>query len=169
MKQETKTPARLSSHEAGQRGLDEWHPFASLRREFDRMFDDLWRFPYLSSPSTTPALQTFGTPAVDIIEKPNEFRITAELPGMSDKDIDVKCADGVLTMRGEKKEEREEKDEDYFLSERRYGSFHRSFRLPESVDEDKIDATFKNGVLTITLPKRAESKKAEKKISIKAG
>jgi HSP20 family protein len=126
-------------------------------------------FPYLSSPSTTPALHTFGTPAVDIIEKPNEFRITAELPGMSDKDIDVKCADGVLTMRSEKKEEMEEKDEDYFLSERRYGSFHRSFRLPESVDEDKIDATFKNGVLTITLPKRAESKKAEKKISIKAG
>jgi HSP20 family protein len=88
---------------------------------------------------------------------------------MEEKDIDVKFADGVLTIKGEKKEEREEKKKDYYLSERRFGSFQRSFRVPEGVDADKIDASFKNGVLTVMLPKSAEAQKREKKIAIKKG
>ena len=83
-------------------------------------------------------------------------------------DVEVKYADGVLTIKGEKKEEKEEKKADYYMSERRFGTFQRVFRLPDGVDADKIVANFKNGVLTVTLPKTAESQKSEKKITIKA-
>jgi HSP20 family protein len=93
--------------------------------------------------------------------------VTAELPGMSEADIDVKYVDGTLTIRGEKKEEKEEKKKDYYLSERRYGSFQRAFQVPNGVDADKIDAAFKNGVLTVTLPKSAGAVRNEKKIAIK--
>ncbi|MGZ8309448.1 MAG: Hsp20/alpha crystallin family protein, partial [Rhodoplanes sp.] len=86
--------------------------------------------------------------------------------GIDASNIDVKLANGVLTIRGEKKEEKEEKEKDYYLSERRFGSFQRSFELPEGIDEDKIQASFEKGVLTIKLPKGAEAQKPEKKISI---
>jgi len=86
---------------------------------------------------------------------------------MEEKDIDVKYVDGVLTIKGEKKEEKEEKRKDYYLSERRFGSFQRSFQVPNGIDADKIDASFKNGVLTVALPKSAEAQKREKKIEIK--
>jgi HSP20 family molecular chaperone IbpA len=86
--------------------------------------------------------------------------------GMDESNIDVKFSDGTLTIKGEKKDEREEKQKDYHLSERRYGSFQRSFGVPDGVDADKIEAHFKNGVLTVTLPKRPEAQKSEKKIAI---
>jgi HSP20 family protein len=105
-------------------------------------------------------------PAVDVVEKDKAYEITAELPGMEEKDIEVKFADGVLSVTGEKKEEKEEKKKDWYLSERRYGSFQRAFRVPEGVDADKIEATFKNGVLTVSLPKSPEAIKREKKIPI---
>ena len=107
-------------------------------------------------------------PAVDIAETDKAYEITAELPGMDEKNIEVKFADGVLTIKGEKKEEKEEKKKDYYLSERSYGSFQRSFQVPDGVDTDKIEATFKKGVLTVTLPKSAEAQKAAKKIDVKA-
>ena len=111
---------------------------------------------------------SFGkAPAVDIAEKDKEYEITAELPGMDEKNIDVKFADGILTIKGEKTEEKEEKKKDYYLSERRFGSFQRSFQVPDGVDADKIDASFKNGVLTVILPKSAQAQKSEKKIAIK--
>ena len=110
-----------------------------------------------------------AVPAVDIAEKDKEYEITAELPGMDESNIDVKFADGLLTIKGEKKEEREEKKKDYYLSERRYGSFQRSFPVPESVDANKIEAKFVNGVLTVKLPKSSEAQKNEKKIAIKKG
>ena len=111
---------------------------------------------------------SFGkSPAVDVAEKDKRYEVTAELPGLTDKDITVKYADGVLTISGEKKEEKEEKQKDYYLSERRYGSFQRSFQMPTGIDADKIEATFKHGVLTVALPKSAESVKNEKKIEIK--
>jgi len=112
---------------------------------------------------------TWATPAVDVAETDKGYEITAELPGMDESNIDVKFADGVLTIKGEKKEEREEKKKDYYVSERRYGSFQRSFPVPESVDANKIEAKFVNGVLTIKLPKSAEAQKNEKKIAIKKG
>ena len=107
-------------------------------------------------------------PAVDVAEKDEECEITAELPGLDEKNIEVKLANGTLTIKGEKKEEKEEKQKDYYLSERSYGSFIRSFQLPEGVDEGKIEASFVKGVLTVKLPKSAEAQKNEKTISIKA-
>ena len=119
--------------------------------------------PFWSRESTWAA-----APAVDVAETEKAYEITAELPGMDEKNIEVKFADGLLTITGEKKEEKEEKKKDYYLSERSYGSFQRSFQVPDSVDADKIEATFKKGVLTVTLPKTAAAQKAAKKIDVKA-
>ena len=107
-------------------------------------------------------------PAVDLVEREKEYAITAELPGLDDKNVEIKLSNGTLTISGEKKDEREEKEKDYYFSERRYGSFKRAFRVPDGVDADKIEAAFDKGVLTIRLPKTAEAQKAEKKIDIKS-
>lgn len=107
-------------------------------------------------------------PAVDVTETDKAFEIAAELPGMEEKNIEVSVSDGVLTIKGEKQEDKEEKKKDYYLSERTYGSFQRSFEVPKGVDLDKIEASFKKGVLTVTLPKTAEAQKAEKKIAVKS-
>ena len=107
-------------------------------------------------------------PAVDIAESEKGYEIKAELPGMDEKAIEVKVTDGSLTIKGEKQEEKEEKERDYYLQERRYGSFERSFELPESVDPDRIEASFKKGVLTVILPKKAEAQKPAKKIEVKS-
>jgi len=111
---------------------------------------------------------TWPKPAVDVIESEKAYEITADLPGMDEKNIEIKVTDGVLTMKGEKQEEKEEKKKDYYLQERSFGSFQRSFELPESVDLDKIEASFKKGVLTVKLPKKAEAQKPAKKIEVKA-
>ena len=105
--------------------------------------------------------------SVDVVDKERSYEVTAELPGIDPDNISVKFSTGTLTIKGEKKEEKEEKGKDYVLSERRWGSFQRSFRVPTSIDEEKIEATFSNGVLTIVLPKSAEAQKAEKAIDIK--
>jgi len=106
-------------------------------------------------------------PAVDVIESENAYEVTAELPGMDEKNIEVKVANGFLTIKGEKQEEKEEKKKDYYLQERSFGSFERSFGLPEGVDADKIQASFKKGVLTVMLPKKPEAQKPAKKIEVK--
>jgi HSP20 family protein len=155
----------------------EWSPLATMRREFDRMLDEFpwgWRRPLSRGLfDVDPFFRGFAgvgaIPAVDIAEKDKEYEITAELPGLDESNIDVKFADGLLTIKGEKKEEKEEKKKDYYLSERRYGSFQRSFPVPESVDANKIEAKFVNGVLTVILPKSAEAQKNEKRIAIKKG
>ncbi len=105
---------------------------------------------------------------MDLVEKDGEYEITAELPGADEKDIDIKVTNHVLTIKGEKSEKKEEKKKDYFLSERRYGSFQRSVQIPEGVDADKIEATFSKGILTVRLPKTAEAQKPEKTITVKA-
>jgi len=104
-----------------------------------------------------------------MVEKDKAYELTAELPGMDESNVELKIANGVLSIKGEKKEEREEKDKDYVLSERRFGSIQRSIRLPDGIDPDKIEATFKKGVLTVTMAKTPETQKSEKKIAIKAG
>ncbi len=151
-----------------------WYPFEGLRREIDRLFEDFdmgfWRGPSRRSVfefAPFGRLQA-GTPAVDIVEKEGAYEITAELPGIDEKNIEVKLTNGGLTIRGEKKEEKEEKKKDYYLSERRFGAFERYFATPEGVDTAKISASFKNGVLTVSLPKTAEAQKQEKKITVKA-
>lgn len=150
--------------------FSEWHPFETLRREINGLFNQLPA--RRSLPDLEPFERFFtgapSAPAVEVSEKEKEFVIAAELPGLDEKNVDVKFSNGVLTISGEKKDEREQKEKDYYFSERRYGSFRRSFRVPENVDTDKIEAAFDKGVLTIRLPKTAESQKAEKKIEIKS-
>ena len=152
-----------------------WQPFRALQNEIDRVFDDFARgFPF------SGRLLDFGpwrrreldldllSPSVDMVEKEDAYRVTAELPGMDESNVEVKVTDEMLTIKGEKKEEKEEKDKNYRMSERRYGSFERSFSLPAGVDQNKIEATFKKGVLTVNLPKSPEAQKKEKKIEVKA-
>jgi HSP20 family protein len=154
-----------------------WRPFETLRREVDRLFQDFeqgpWRNPFRGTafdlePLWRRDLTWAKAPAVDIVEKDNAYEVTAELPGIDEKNIDVKVANGVLTIKGERQEEKEEKKKDYYLQERHFGSFERRFQVPEGVDANKIEANFTKGVLTVTLPKSAETKKAEQKITVKA-
>jgi HSP20 family protein len=107
---------------------------------------------------------------VNVAETDSAYEIEAELPGIDEKDVEVKLADDILTISGELKEEKEDKKKDYHVMERRYGAFRRSFELPDNVAEDKIEAKFSKGVLTVTLPKAAPSpvKENEKKIEIKS-
>lgn len=152
--------------------LQPWQPLESLHREIDRLFGEFGRgWPSVSSLFTAEPLwqRGFTAPAVDVTEDEKAYEISAELPGMDEKNIEVKVADGSLTIKGEKQEEKEEKKKDYYLHERHFGSFQRSFALPKGVDTNKIEAAFKKGVLTVTLPKTAEAQKSQKKIEVKAG
>ena len=107
-------------------------------------------------------------PAIDMSEDEQAYKISAELPGMDSKDIDVSVTGDTLVLKGEKRQEKEEKDKNYHFSERAYGSFQRAFELPASVDRGKIAADFSKGVLTITLPKTAAAQQPTKKIAVKA-
>ncbi len=169
----TKLPVK--TEEERPLALRESQPFERLRRQMDRLFDEFdWRSPFRRSvfdiePLWRRELSWAATPAVDIAEKDKAYEVTAELPGMDEKNIEVNVANGMLTIKGEKKEEKEEKRKDYYHSERRYGSFERRFQIPEGVDTSKIEANFKKGVLTVTLPKTSEAQAAEKKIAVKSG
>ncbi|EFK10232.1 Hsp20/alpha crystallin family protein [delta proteobacterium NaphS2] len=124
---------------------------------FDRFFD--WR------PFSAGSGVSVWRPALDVSETPKEVLVRAELPGMDPKEIDISLHDNVLTVKGERKQEKEEKDENYHRVERSYGSFVRSFRLPAEVESEKVGASYKDGILTIRLKKSA--KVAKKKIEIK--
>jgi HSP20 family protein len=147
----------------------DWHPLGALRRQMNNLFNEsgLMKRGELE-PFERFFLGGAASPAVDVVEKENEFAITAELPGLDEKNVEVKLSNGSLIISGEKKDEKEEKDKDYYFSERRYGSFRRAFRIPDGVDADKIEAAFDKGVLTVRLPKTEEAQKSEKKIDIKA-
>lgn len=168
MAEATKLPVKTETKAAAR------NPFESLRREIDRVFDAFpMGFPRgrrafdldLSWPreAAWPVM-----PAVDVAEKDGAYEISAELPGMDEKDIEVKVSNGTLTIKGEKKEEKEQRDKDFYLSERRYGSFARSFEVPAGIDPARIEARFAKGVLMVTLPKSPEAKQNEKKIEVKA-
>jgi len=133
-------------------------PFFGLQRNIDRMFDeffnDFGRFEL--SPFNGDNLSMFN-PSLDISETDAEIKVSAELPGLSEEDVDVSLSHNVLTISGEKKAEKEDKGENYHRVERSYGSFKRSVTLPSQVDANKVEADFKNGVLTIVLPKTAET------------
>ena len=105
-------------------------------------------------------------PELDVHENTNSVTIEAELPGVEQMDVSVTLSNGVLTIKGEKKQSKEEKTENYYLAERSYGSFERSLQMPESIDEAKVEAKFDKGVLKITAPKRPEAVKAQRKIEI---
>lgn len=152
-------------------------PLVALRRQIDDLVEDTFaRFPHFSMPRiewpTFPKGEGETETAIahfDFSENDKAVTVTADVPGMSEDDIDVSVENGVLTIKGEKKSEREEKGEDFYLSERRFGSFSRAFRLPKGAKEDEINAQFKKGVLTVTMPKAVAEKKAARRIDVKPG
>jgi HSP20 family protein len=169
----TKLPVKNEpSQTAPSTRVQEWRPFETLRNQVDRLFHD-FETGFLQSPLYRD-IDTFWrrdlafpmTPAVDVVEKENAFELTAELPGLDAKNIELTLDDDVLTIKGEKNEEKEEKTKDRYVSERRYGSFRRSLQLPANVDAGKIEATYKSGILTVKLPKSEEAKKKQTVIPI---
>ncbi len=142
-----------------------WDPFSntnSLQEHFNRLFES--SFPGRSSESAV----TTWAPAVDIQETENELVLKADLPGLDEKDIDVRIENNTLTVRGERKFEKQVNEDNYLRVERSYGSFSRSFTLPNSINTEAIHAEYKNGVLTVQLPKRAESKPKQVKVNVEA-
>lgn len=142
-------------------GISPLRPFRNLE-EWERRFEDLlgrplWRL---------PIDEKGWIPAVDVFEKDDRFVVKAELPGMKEDDINVSVVGDTLSIKGEKKTETEVKDEDYYRCERSYGTFYRSIPLPSNIDANKIEASFDDGVLEVTLPKSAKVK--PKKIAVSA-
>ena len=172
------TPASAASAPAPARTPDVW---SSLRGEMDRVFNRFagaFAMPSLRRMSDfEPARRiestfTLTVPAIDVAENDKAYKVTAELPGMEAKNVGVTVSGDTLTIKGEKRQEKEEKEENYYLCERSFGSFQRSFTLP--ADRDKISSELAKGVLTITLPKTADAqqqqqKKKKKKIEVKPG
>jgi HSP20 family protein len=147
---------------------DEGDPFMTLHREMNRLFDDIFRgFGMAPFGSLSGAGRTMGWPQVEVSETDKDVRISAELPGLEEKDVEVLMGDGVLTIRGEKKSEVEDKERAF--NERYYGRFERRIPLGQDVDEDKVEAAFKNGVLTVTVPKSAQASSHVKRIAINRG
>jgi HSP20 family protein len=150
--------------------LTTWKPFRELEpfRDFERMRRDMDRFwdSFFQRGVRRTDEDAEWLPSLDVAETKDEIVVKAEVPGMDPKDIDISLSDGLLTIKGEKKQEREEKEEDYHLVERSYGTFTRSIRLPKEVRRDKISASYKNGVLKVTLPKSEEAKQKEIKIKV---
>lgn len=172
----TKLPIKTEATPATQPSkAADWQPFEALRNQVDRLFHD-FQTGFLQAPfyRALPDIESFWrrdlgfnvSPAMDIVEKDKAFEVTAELPGLDAKDIEVQLANGMLTIKGEKREEKEEKTKDRYVSERRYGSFRRTLQVPGSVDAEKIEASYKSGVLTVTLPKSTEAQKKEKTIPV---
>ena len=144
-------------------------PFLSLHREMNRLFDDVFR----GAPATAgqgSGAGNFVNALMNVSETDNEIRITAELPGVTEQDIDVSLDDDVLTIRGEKKFERTEggEKESFHFVERSYGTFQRAIRLPFPINPDQVKASFENGVLTVTLPKTAQAERT-RRIQVRAG
>jgi HSP20 family protein len=143
--------------------------FSTMRNEMNRMFErfesDWPRLPGLFGRGTGTAM----VPELDVRENANAITVEADLPGVEEKDVTVTLRDGVLTIKGEKKQEKEEKSESYHLTERSFGSFQRSLRLPDTIDEGKVEAHFDKGVLKVTAAKKPEAVKAERTIAIKKG
>jgi len=141
-----------------------------FKREFDRLFDSFFSGGGLLAPwqGFGRSLSTGGTvvPSFDVSENDEGFEVTAELPGMSESHVEITMNDGLLTVAGEKKDERSEEGDNRHVMERRYGAFRRSLRLPESIDEERIAARFDKGVLHVSLPKKPDAVKPPRKIAI---
>jgi HSP20 family protein len=143
------------------------NPFYALQKEMSRVFDDFSRS-FDLAPFGGGKIRGAFSPSVDVTEGEKEITVRAELPGMEEKDIEVNLSADSLTIRGEKREEKEETGKDYWHKETNYGFFSRVIPLPEGLDTEKIDARMKNGVLTIALPKLETTILKGKKIAIKA-
>ncbi len=157
--------------EQGSKEIVKVEPTRPLSRfeEMEREFEDFFRRPFsMMMPSwrLAPQMAEVASPVVDIFEDNGNVVVKAEMPGMTKDSLDVRIADNVLTISGEKKKEEKVEKQNYFRMERSYGSFSRSFSLPSDVETDKIKAQFKDGILEITVPKTAEAMKKQKKVNI---
>jgi len=141
----------------------------AIQNEMNRMFDQFFAedFPFSTRLITRPGLDFF--PKLDISESESEYKVTAELPGMDEKDIQIRLEKDSLILSGEKKTESEEKEKTFHRIERSYGSFERVIPFDSQLDEDKVSAVFKNGVLTISLPKAGDAIRKTRQIEIKKG
>ena len=144
----------------------ETNPFALLRKEVDSLFEEFFRGFDLDQ--FWSGRRSSFSPRIDVSETDKEIKVTAELPGMDEKDIEVTLDRDTLTISGEKKEEKEDSGKDYDCMERSYGSFTRSIPLPVEVDIDKAEASYKKGILTVRIPKTAKAIEEKKKIQVKA-
>ena len=142
--------------------LEPFRGLSALQGQLNRLFNESFR-----NSGEESALTTWA-PAVDIFETPNELVVKADLPDVNEKDIDVCVENNLLTIRGERKFEKSVSEENYLRVERTYGAFSRSFSLPNTVNAETIGAEYKNGVLTVTLPKREESKPRQVKVTVNA-
>ncbi len=148
------------------RGLIPWRPFSELG-EIERHFEDILGRPFLPAAwRRIPTVEMGWAPAIEVFEKEDKFVVKAEIPGMKEEDIDISVVGDTLTVKGERKAESEVKEEDYYCCERSYGSFSRSITVPSNVDATKIEASYENGVLEVSLPKAPEVK--PKKIAVTA-
>ncbi|MBB4039912.1 HSP20 family protein [Microvirga flocculans] len=141
---------------------EELSPFMTLHREMNRLFDDVFSRFEGGMPSLLGRMPTW--PSIEAVETDKDVRVSAELPGLDEKDVEVLVDDDVLTIRGEKKAEAEDKERRF--SERYYGRFERVIPLPFAVEDDKVEASFNNGVLTVTLPKSAKAQEKAKRIPV---
>lgn len=148
---------------------DRTDPIIALQRDVNRMFEEFWRRferPGLAGFDSFGAL-SFSSPRTDVAETDKEIEVTMELPGLDEKDIELTVTGDMLTVKGEKKQERKEEQKGWYLSERSYGSFYRSIPLPPGTEADKATAEFKKGVLTVRLPKSEQAQKQVKRIEVK--
>jgi len=146
---------------------EENHPFFASQRDMNRLFDDFFRGMDVAPLNAAGERLSRFVPSLDVRENDKEVHIQVELPGMDEKDVEVLLTDNSLTVKGEKKEEKEDKGKDYYHVERSYGSFQRIIPLPEGIDTKKAEAKFKKGILSISLPKLEQPKVKVKKIEIK--
>lgn len=169
MPKTTSVPVRQDTRpEPRDVGLTPWTRLGSFRDEIDRLFGGFEPRQWFDRPLAMFGASDALVPAMDLTENGSSFQVSMELPGIDPSKVEVKLANGTLTVSGEKDEETKEEGEDYHVSERRWGSFRRTVSIPDHVDRDRIEASHANGVLTIKLPKTAEAKAAERTIQVKA-
>lgn len=161
-------PNRELTPWTGSRGLTPYgrDPFTSFRREIDRLFDDF--FAPVESRSFAPTTGAAAWPSLDVHETDQAYTVTAEVPGLDEKDVELNLRDNVLAISGEKRQEQKREDRGRTYAERFYGRFERAIPFDSEIDADKVEATFKNGVLTVNLPKNAKAQDKARTIEIKS-
>lgn len=152
-----------------QKGGEVWAPLTALRQDMERLLDDFGQGRWPVQGAMRLMAEMPPVPAMDLVESDGHYEFSLEIPGMSTGDIEVKVSGQNLTIRGEKRVESERKDKDCHFTERRYGRFQRSIRLPDDADPDQIDAHARDGVLTVSVAKRADAERRERKVDISTG
>lgn len=150
-----------------------FEPFQSLRKQVDDLFTNFtvswpdFEMPRIEWPNLVGADLVSEIAKFDLSENGKSVKVVADIPGVDEKDVEVLVRDGVLTIKGEKKSEHKEEGEDFYITERKFGSFSRAFRLPDGVDEEAVAANFDKGVLTVTLPKKSKPKTDARRVPVK--